>query len=90
MIILSTKLKNKFPVEFDVQLKNITINGDKRGCSGFISYNDKTVYLTTEPLGTMGMMYRTAKNSKDYSGGANQWAKGIDNLVSAIIKMLTV
>ena len=90
MIILSTKLKNKFPAEFDVQLKNITINGDKRGCSGFISYNGKMVYLTTEPLGMMGMMYRTAKHNKDYHGGVNQWTKDVDNLVNVIIKMLTV
>jgi hypothetical protein len=89
MIILATKLKNKFPSEFDVQLKNIIINGDKRGCSGFISYNGKIVYVTTEPLGTMGLMYRTAKHNKDYQGGANQWAKGVDNLVSAVMKTIS-
>jgi hypothetical protein len=75
-----------------VETKNIRINGQLRGCSGFIQNNDngKIVYLTTEPISFTGntksfegnglygdnnkaIMYRTAKTTKDYTGGVNQW-----------------
>lgn len=88
MPILSTKLKNALPSTYTVALRNIIINGDKRGCSGFVSYGDKTVYINTEPCGSLGLMYRTAKNGKDYTGGVNQWAKNIDALVSGVVSLL--
>jgi hypothetical protein len=89
MIILSTKLKNRFTAEHSVSLKNISINGDKRGCSGFISLGDRIVYVNTESFGSLGYMYRTAKHLKDYTGGVNQWAKDIDSLVFGINKALS-
>lgn len=87
MIILSTKLKNKFLSVYDIQLKNIIINGDKRGCSGFISYNNNIVYINTETL-SCGLLYRTAKHNKDYTGGVNHYAKNIDDLVINVTKLL--
>lgn len=87
MLILSTKLKNRFPNADLVQLKNISVNQDKRGCSGFIQSNGNIVYVNTEVLGG-GYLYRTAKHLKDYSGGINQWAKDLDSLVAGINKLL--
>ena len=90
MLILSTKLKNRFPHADHVALKNISVNGDKRGCSGFIQANGKTVYVNTEPFSSLGYMYRTADNTKDYVGGINRWAKDIDSLVAGINKLLEI
>lgn len=88
MLILSTKLKNRFSSSYTVALKNISVNGDKRGCSGFISLNDAIVYVNTEPCGSLGYMYRTAEHLKDYTGGANRWAKDLDSLERGIKQLL--
>jgi hypothetical protein len=88
MLILSTKLKNQFSLSCTVALKNISVNGQKRGCSGFISLGESIVYVNTEPCGSLGLMYRTAKHLKDYEGGVNQWARDLDSLVSGINALL--
>jgi len=88
MLILSTKLKNRFSPAHVVDLKNIRVNDDKRGCSGFISLGDRIVYVNTEPCGSLGYMYRTAQHLKDYTGGANCWAKDLDSLVAGVDKLL--
>ena len=88
MLILSTKLKNQFPSAYTVALKNIAVNGDKRGCSGFIARGGAIVYVNTEPCGSLGYMYRTAKHMKDYTGGVNQWAKDLDSLVNGVNALL--
>lgn len=88
MLILSTKLKNRFTSVHQVQLKNIAVNGDKRGCSGFISLGDRIVYVNTERCGSLGYMYRTAQHLKDYTGGVNRWAKDLDSLVQGINQLL--
>lgn len=84
MLILSTKLKNQFPAADTVALKNISVNGDKRGCSGFIATGDAIVYVNTERCGSLGYMYRTAAHMKDYTGGQNRWAKDFDSLIAGI------
>lgn len=88
MLILSTKLKNRFTSVHQVQLKNIRVNDDKRGCSGFISLGDAIVYVNTERCGSLGYMYRTAQHLKDYTGGVNRWAKDLDSLVAGINQLL--
>jgi hypothetical protein len=88
MLILSTKLKNRFSPAHNVALKNIRVNDDKRGCSGFISLGGAIVYVNTEPCGSLGYMYRTAEHLKDYTGGANRWAKDLDSLVNGINQLL--
>jgi hypothetical protein len=88
MIILSTKLKNRFLSTNTVFLKNISVNGDKRGCSGFIQRDNAIVYVNTERCGSLGYMYRTAKHLKDYSGGVNHWAKDLDSLVDGVNSLL--
>jgi hypothetical protein len=88
MLILSTKLKNRFTSVHQVHLKNIRVNDDKRGCSGFIRKGDAIVYVNTEPCGSLGYMYRTAAHLKDYTGGVNRWAKDLDSLVQGINQLL--
>jgi hypothetical protein len=90
MLILSTKLKNRFSSVHQVHLKNIRVNDDKRGCSGFIQKGDAIVYVNTEPCGSLGYMYRTAAHLKDYTGGVNRWAKDLDSLVQGINQLLKV
>ena len=87
-MILATKLKNRFTPAHQVALKNIAVNGDKRGCSGFVSLHGVHVYVNTEPCGSLGYMYRTAQHLKDYTGGRNMWAKDIDALVRGVNELL--
>jgi hypothetical protein len=87
-MILATKLKNRFTPAHAVALKNIAVNGDKRGCSGFISLHGVHVYVNTEKCGGLGYMYRTAQHLKDYTGGVNRWAKDIDGLVRGVNELL--
>lgn len=86
-LILSQKLKNRFSGNQVFHLRNIIINGNKRGCSGFIALNENTVYVNTEVLGG-GYLYRKAKDNKDFVGGVNQYANDIDSLVNAINQLL--
>lgn len=87
MLLLAIKLKNMFPRDYICKLENISINGDKRGCDGFIQYNGRTVYVNTEGLWGQYLV-RTAKDDKDYRGGCNQWVNP-DRLVAAVKEMLT-
>jgi hypothetical protein len=87
MLILSTKLKNRFSAAHTVALKNIRVNGDTRGCSGFIALGDAVVYINTEVLGG-GYLYRTAAHMKDYTGGVNKYARDLDSLVAGINQLL--
>jgi hypothetical protein len=89
-MLLSTKLKNQFSPAHSVALKNISINGDKRGCGGFISLNGAIVYVNTEPFGRLGFMYRTAEHLKDYTGGANRFATSLESLVSGVNQLLAL
>lgn len=87
MLILATKLKNRFPTADLVQLKNVSINGDKRGCAGFIQSGARIVYVNTEVLGG-GYLYRTAQHLKDYTGGQNRYARDLDSLVAGVNQLL--
>jgi hypothetical protein len=87
MLILSTKLKNQFSSVHQVHLKNISVNGDKRGCSGFIQRGDAIVYVNTEVLGG-GYLYRTAAHLKDYTGGVNRYARDLAGLVAGVNSLL--
>ena len=87
MLLLATKLKNQFSSVHQVHLKNISVNGDKRGCSGFIQRGDAIVYVNTEVLGG-GYLYRTAAHLKDYTGGVNRYARDLAGLVAGINQLL--
>ena len=98
MIILRTKLRNAINKQnnnknnLTFKLKNITINGAKKGCSGFIINNDNStvIYVNTEGITWSNQptkyMYRYAKDDKDYTGYTNRWATGLDNLAKLIVK----
>lgn len=86
-MILATKLKNQFTGATVCALKNISVNGDKRGCSGFIQRGDAIVYVNTEVLGG-GYLYRTAAHLKDYTGGVNRYARDLPTLVAGINSLL--
>lgn len=97
MLILSTKLKNAINahangMDLTFTLKNISINGSKRGCSGFIrnNANGSVMYVTTEGscLSNLHYMYRYADNEKDYKGYRNRWADNLDALADAICTCL--
>lgn len=95
MLILSTKLKNAINahsngMDLTFTLKNILINGSKRGCSGFIrnNANGSVMYVNTETLFIERYMYRYADNEKDYRGYCNRWANTLDELASAICTCL--
>lgn len=87
-MLLATKLKNQFTTSHGVSLKNILINGDKRGCSGFITKGDRVVYVNTEAV-CMGYLYRTAKHTKDYTGGRNNFARDMEALVAGVNQLLS-
>lgn len=98
MLILSAKLKNAINkhaegMDLTFTLKNITINGQKRGCSGFIrnNTNGSVIYVDTEESCATFVprfMYRYADNEKDYKGYRNRWANTLDELASAICTCL--
>ena len=97
MLILSTKLKNAINkhangMDLTFTLKNISINGRKRGCDGFIrnNANGSVVYVTTEEpcLSSLHYMYRYADHEKDYTGYRNRWANTLDELATEICRHL--
>jgi hypothetical protein len=105
-ILLSTKLKNEIIEEsekkpsctVEVFLKNIRVNGDTRGCSGFARCVETggVVYMDTEhsvygPISDKSL-YRYAASTKDYSSnslinGQNRFC--LDNeLAENVVNML--
>lgn len=93
-ILLQTRLKNLIKkntnLEFEYHLHPISINGQKRGCSGFIRNpeNNLIIYVDTEHcIGPLSgkMMYRYAENLHDFSGGINQFANTEDELAKKIV-----
>lgn len=95
MPLLATKTKNRiaraFGGDLEFSLRNTTVNGRKRGCSGFITNpaNGTTVYIDTEQSCTgIGMLYRYADGPGDFLGGRNQWAKTGERLFSAVAECL--
>lgn len=97
MMILSTKLKNAINKKSEgknlkFSLKNIEINGCKKGCSGFIRNmeNNSIVYVNTEDpcLSNLHFMYRYADDEKDYKGYHNRYADTLEQLVDGILKCL--
>lgn len=96
MALLTTKLKNQLlalnPL-LTVQLKNVSVNGTKMGCTGFVTDPDtsRIVYICTDnnhnPAQTTGY-YRVARSTKDYTGGRNQFA-GYTDLAASVVTLLT-
>ena len=95
--LLSVKIKNAFRKtdigeRLEIDLKNVIINHEKKGCSGFITYpgNNACVYINTDcQTCTKHIMYRYAENENDFTGGTNRWCNTIDELVESVMGMLT-
>lgn len=60
---------------------NIKLNKGYYYCSGFFNVGDQTYYISSMDVrtsdinatGVSGIMYRTAKDRKDFIGGTNTW-----------------
>jgi hypothetical protein len=98
-MLLSIKLKNQIKAiqsdNLEFYLKNISINGAKQGCSGFIknTLTGNVVYVNTEkscyqPLSTSNL-YRIARDLRDYKGGQNRWSSDND-IASDVVNLLKV
>ena len=96
-MLLATKFKNAIVKEtgldnLEFRLKNISVNGQKRGCSGFI-YNPNTdvyVYVITEPSCYKDMtVCRYAKDFVDYTGGINNNCYSEDELIRKTAILVT-
>ncbi len=76
-MILAAKLEHAIKAELpnaEFKISNITVNGSKRGCSGFIKNGDVIVYVCTERAAPyMGLLYRYARSMDDYSGMRNRF-----------------
>lgn len=93
------QLKAIIPEKYlDITVKNILINGVRRGCSGHITYKPtgRCVYINTEEALCMpGLcLYRYAQDKTDFSSNRpghqypNQFAKEAD-LARQVAAMLT-
>ncbi len=102
-MLLSSNLRKRLAVlakqhgiEISVKLKDISVNGQKRGCSGFVTCGESCVYVSTEhtcfgPISDKSMC-RYANNTKDFSSnrlknGYNQFVSD-DALAAKVISML--
>ena len=98
MPLLKTKLRNHIQksakdMELEFVFDNININGQKRGCSGFVRNvsTGVTVYINTERSVLSSMknyLYRYAKDTKDYRGGHNMFVDTLDELSAEVCRML--
>lgn len=95
-LLLATKLKNlinnTYPDNnYIFELKNIKLNGQSRGCSGFIK-NPETgsvIFLTTEKTGCSWLkdyMYRYESQKRGF--GRNRWTSSQEELIKEIHKLL--
>ena len=89
------ELAKKLEAEVETS-RNKSGNIDRRYVSGFLSKNNKVVYISISDSGCIRdlgeILYRTAENTKDYTGGNNNFAKiseeGIEELKTKVAKML--
>lgn len=100
-MLLSIKLKNLIKecpasngIDFDFYLKNIVINGQKIGCSGFVvnKKNGNIIYVNTEkPVydGLKRYLYRYADSINDYRGRMNRFCNKPEELAENICLLLS-
>lgn len=102
MPLLKTKICNQLKAilgdNINISLKNIVINGSKRGCSGHITHTTtgNCVYINTEPsiFKPTKVLWRYAKDENDFSSnslgiqGINHFVDET-NLISTISQALT-
>lgn len=101
-MLLKTKFVNQLTRLIDkndlrITVKNILINGSRRGCSGHITYlpTGRCVYIDTESALTMPgkLLYRYAMDEKDFSSNRpghsfpNLYTSE-DNLAESVARLL--
>lgn len=79
--------KQRPDLKFD--LKVVRINGEMRGCSGFITdpHTNIILYVNTEECIKGKILARYARSTEDFTGGINNFVDA-NNYVSEILKML--
>lgn len=89
-VMLRNRLRAYNP-NLDFKLRNIRINGDTRGCSGFVA-NPKTnriVYVNTEPAPVAHLsdkvVWRVAASFTDFHRERNRWSEVADDTLSEIL-----
>ena len=73
-------LKKAIEIVFP-QATDIKLNKGYYYCSGFFNVGEQVYYISSadvrtsniNALGVSGIMYRTAKDRTDYTGGVNTW-----------------
>lgn len=90
----ATKLKNdlvRLDPELQVELRNVRINGSLQGCSGFVTNprTGKIAYVCTDRnnMATTRALYRSAKHTRDFTGGTNRFAT-YDDLSRSVVELL--
>lgn len=87
-------LKRNLPAGYEVE----SLSAGHYYCSGFVKKEDKYIYLSYdiprygeainfETSGVNGVLYRTAKNNKDFTGGGNHFCS-INNVIESIISLM--
>ena len=92
--LLALKLKRQILAAnpaLDVQLKNVAVNGEKMGCSGFVTDpgTGRIIYISTDHNhGTSRQaLFRAARHDRDYHGGHNHFTKHAD-LAQDVVELL--
>lgn len=92
--LATVKLRNRLRAirpDLVVEIKNVRVNGQLRGCSGFVRdpARDRIVYVDTEAgfQRRDEALYRTASSMRDYTGGRNLFTS-FDELPHAIVDLL--
>ena len=74
-------------------LKQIRVNSNVLGCSGFIQLTtdgiQRICYVNTERGLLNSYLFRRASSVRDYVGQRNQSAKTVEELVEGIVAVLT-
>lgn len=82
-MLLMTKVKNAVKRELPdaiFNIHNISINGVKKGCSGFVENDGVIVYFDSEhAIAWAGLLYRYARSMKDYTGMRNMFTPFTDS-----------
>lgn len=93
--LLATKLRNELRAikpNFQVQLRNVDVNGVKMGCSGFVTdpATGRVVYLNTDHNHGTNFdraYFRVARDTTDFHGGRNHFS-GYTELAEAAADLL--
>lgn len=88
-MVSMTKVKNRLKRDHpDVtpHLRNSRVNGVLMGCTGFLTWNGRTVYISTDHnhWTNTTALYR---DTSDYTGGTNHFC-AFDDIVDSAVRLL--